>query len=61
MEIANQLGHSPEVSVRVYQHLLSRKVTARTSRLTVDEMIQSERDALVRRLFAKGQEIGSLH
>lgn len=61
LEIANQLGHSPEVSVRVYQHLLSRKVGARTSRLTVDEMIQQERDALVRRLFAEGQEIGSSH
>ena len=59
LEIANQLGHSPEVSVRVYQHLLSRKVGARTSRLTVDEMIQQERDALVPRLFAEGQEIGS--
>ena len=61
LEIANQLGHSPEVSVRVYQHLLSRKVGARTSRLTVDEMIQQERDALVPRLFAEGQEIGSSH
>ena len=59
LKIANQLGHSPEVSVRVYQHLLDRHEIG--SGTTVDQMIQEARTISVRRLFADPRKIGSLH
>ena len=59
LRIANQLGHSPEVSVRVYQHLLDRN--ERGAGLTVDQMIERVRTISVRRLFADPRKIGSLH
>jgi integrase len=41
LEIARQLGHSPETSVRVYQHLLD---VGRGERLSIDEWITAARE-----------------
>lgn len=42
LEIANQLGHSPEISMRVYQHLISRKPGG--ERRSIEDMIAEARE-----------------
>jgi integrase len=57
LEIARQLGHTPEVSVRVYQHLLDRHIGQ--DRRSIDNMISEAREHSVPRSFPKSPMIGS--
>ena len=59
LEIARQLGHSPEISMRVYQHLLDHP--GDRAKRPIEDAIAEARHNPVRNPFANPEKRGSLH
>jgi integrase len=59
LEIARQLGHSPEISMRVYQHLLD--YSEDRDKRPIEDAIAEARQIPVPRLFPETEKRGSSH